>query len=137
MTHIFQPLHLTVNRYWKSFLRKNAQDCCSNKIRKEMEGTQALEIKVDIRISVLKPLHASWVTKFYDKTPNEIDIVLNGWKRFRITNDPVKVLLYFKKIINKWINRIFFNFTPLHFRYIFMFLFEITFSHVTTKKTLK
>ena len=30
-----------------------------------------------IPVSVLKPLHASWVTNLYDKMENEIDTVLN------------------------------------------------------------
>lgn len=62
MTYIFQPLDLTVNRSCKVFLRKIAQDWYSNEIRKEME--QAHDIKGDAHISLLKPLHASWVTKF-------------------------------------------------------------------------
>ena len=37
MTHIFQPLDLTVNRASKAFLRKSSQDWYSNEIRKEME----------------------------------------------------------------------------------------------------
>ena len=60
MTHIFQPLDLTVNRCSKAFLHKNAQDWYSNEIRKEME--------VDVCISVLKPLHASWVTTLKEET---------------------------------------------------------------------
>ena len=59
MTHIFQPLDLTVNRASKAFLRKLSQDWYSNEIRKQMEqGTHPHKIKVDVGISILKPLHA-------------------------------------------------------------------------------
>lgn len=93
MTHIFQPLDLTVNRASKAFLRKLSQDWYSNEIQKQMEkGTRAHEIKVDVRISILKPLHAAWVTKFYDKMQNETDIILNGWKRSGITDAVTKPL---------------------------------------------
>lgn len=86
MTHIFQPLDLTVNRSSKAFLRSHAQDWYSNEIRKQMEkGMAPHEIKVDVRISVLKPLHAAWVTKFYDHMRLNSDIVLNGWKQSGIT----------------------------------------------------
>jgi len=44
------------------------------------QGTRPHEIKVDVSISILIPLHAAWVTKFYDKMQNETDIILNGWK---------------------------------------------------------
>ena len=65
MTNIFKLMGLTVNRYCKAFIRKNTQDWYFNKNRKEMEnGTQAHENKEDVRISVLKPLHTSWVTTF-------------------------------------------------------------------------
>ena len=50
------------------------------------------EIKVDVRISILKPFHAAWVTKFYDKMQNETDIILNGWKRSGITDAVAKPL---------------------------------------------
>ena len=87
MTHISELLHLTVNRFCKVFLRKYAQDWYSNEIRKEMKKcTQAHEVKADVHISVLKPLHALWVTKFYEKMQNKTDIILNGWKQSGVTN---------------------------------------------------
>ena len=36
MTNVFQPLDLTVNRSWQSFLRNHSQDWYSNEIRKQM-----------------------------------------------------------------------------------------------------
>ena len=38
---------------------------------------QAYKIKVDFCISVLKPLHASWLAEFYCKTENETDRISN------------------------------------------------------------
>ena len=82
MTNVFQPVNLTVNRSCKSFLHKHSQDWYSNEIRKQMEkGLVSHEIKVDVCISVLKPLHASWITKFYDDMRANEQIVLNGWKK--------------------------------------------------------
>lgn len=105
---IFQSLHLTVDRCCKAFLRKNAQDWYSNEIRKEIDyGMQAHAIKVDVCISVLKPLRVSWVTKFYNKMPNVTYIILNGWKRPGIINaissetekdNPYEVQFYLKKL---------------------------------------
>ena len=71
MTNVVQPLDLAVNRSCKSFLRNHSQDWYSNEIRKQMEKRLAShEIKVDVRISVRKPLHASWIMKFYDHVLN-------------------------------------------------------------------
>ena len=87
MTNVFQPLDLTVNRSCKSFLRNHSHDWYSNEIRKQMEkGLASHEIKVDVRISVLKPLHASCITKFYDHMRTIEQIVLNGWKKYGISD---------------------------------------------------
>ena len=76
-------------------------------LKKTKKVTQAQEIKVDVHISVLKPLHASCVTKFYDKMQIETDIILSGWKQSGIANtvssknekkNPFKVQFYFEKL---------------------------------------
>ena len=61
----FQPLDLTVNKSSKDFLRQEAQSWYSQEIVKQMEaGKRPGEIKVDVRISVVKPLHAKWIVKY-------------------------------------------------------------------------
>ena len=50
------------------------------------KGLASHEIKVDVRISVLKPLYASWITKFYDHMRTNEQIVLNGWKKSGISD---------------------------------------------------
>ena len=39
--------------------------------------------KVDVRLSVIKPKHAIWVTSFFDKMQTERgrEIVVQGWER--------------------------------------------------------
>ena len=57
-TNYFQPLDLTVNKSSKDFLRDEAQTWYSNEIAKQMsEGKRTDQIKVDVRLSVVKPLH--------------------------------------------------------------------------------
>ena len=78
-TNIFQPLDLSVNKSSKSLLHKEAQSWHSLQIEKQMkEGKKAHEINVDMRISIMKPLHAKWVFSFYDYMKNHSDIVLAG-----------------------------------------------------------
>ena len=58
-TNYFQPLDLTVNKSSKDFLRQEARSWYSQEIVKQMEaGKRHDEIKVEVRISVVKPLHA-------------------------------------------------------------------------------
>ena len=81
-TNYFQPLDLTVNKSCKDFLRQEAQAWYSQEIVKQMEkGKQAHEIKVDVRISIVKPLHAKWIVKFYDYIRSKPELVKNGWKK--------------------------------------------------------
>ena len=66
-TNYFQPLDLTVNKSSKDFLRKEAQSWYSQEIFKQMEaGKHSDQIKVDVGVSVVKPLHAKWIVKYYD-----------------------------------------------------------------------
>ena len=84
-TKYFQPLDLSTNRSSKSHLRKSAQTWYSKQIQQQiLSGKLPHEIKVDTRISVIKPLHAKWVVQFYDYIRSHPDIVINGWKKSKI-----------------------------------------------------
>ena len=85
MTHVFQPLDRSVNRSCKSFLRREAYAWCTKQIEKPVkEGKQDHEIKVDTRISVIKPLHAKSVVQFYDYVRGNRDVVMSGWRKSKI-----------------------------------------------------
>ena len=58
-TNCFHRLDLNVSKSSKYFLRQNAKSWYSQEIVHQMEaGKQSDEIKVDVRVSVVKPLHA-------------------------------------------------------------------------------
>ena len=50
-------------------------------------GVDAHEIKVDTRISVLKPLHAVWIVDVYEKLQSERgrQLIVNGFSKAHIT----------------------------------------------------
>ena len=59
LTNEFQPLDLTVNRTCKSYLQKQTEEWLSNQVEAQIQnGIKPENVKVDMRISVLKPLHA-------------------------------------------------------------------------------
>ena len=67
MTHLFQPLDLTVNKVAKDFMKKRFSEWFSRQISIGLENGQELEdIQIDYRLSVLKPMHAKWLISFYD-----------------------------------------------------------------------
>jgi len=51
------------------------------------KGRKAHEIKVDVRLSIVKPLHSKWMVQFYDYVRSKLDLVINGWKTSGITDN--------------------------------------------------
>ena len=67
MTHFYQPLDLTVNGEAKCFMKDQFTMWYSPEIQKQMEATgNDDDIEVDPRLSVLKPLHATWLVSLYN-----------------------------------------------------------------------
>ena len=67
MTHIFQPLDLTVNGSAKSFMKKKFTEWYSSEITKALDNDVQLEdIEIKLRLSILKPLHAEWLVDLYN-----------------------------------------------------------------------
>ena len=90
-TNYFQPLDLTVNKSSIDFLRKEAQSWYSQEIFKQMEaGKRSDQIKVDVRVSVVKPLHAKWIVNYYDYARTKPQLIINGWKESGIINHLAK-----------------------------------------------
>ena len=86
MTHVFQPLDLTVNRSCKAHIRKSTHQCVTNEVQKQLEsGKQPENVKTDTKLSIVNPLHAKCVTSFYDSMQTNKSIVTKGWDRAGIT----------------------------------------------------
>ena len=67
MTHLFQPLDLTVNSSAKAFLKAKFTEWFSQKIEEGLsEGKDLEDIDIPLTLSVLKPSHASWVVDLYN-----------------------------------------------------------------------
>ena len=84
MTHFFQPLDLTVNGAAKSFAKKEFITYYSDQVQQQVEsGIDLEDVDVDLRLSVIKPLHAQWLVNMYNffTEPNGRKIVLKGWKK--------------------------------------------------------
>ena len=83
MTHLFQPLDLTVNGHCKAYMKSKFAEW----YRKQMEnalfqGKQVDEIDITFRLTTVKPLHAKWLMEFYNHITSEAGskIIINGWK---------------------------------------------------------
>ena len=81
----FEPLNLKVHRSRKSFLRDIARIWYAEQVQAQIsKGIASESVSVDLKISILKLIHAKWVTQYYDHIHTDEDIVKNGWCRFGI-----------------------------------------------------
>ena len=82
MTHFFQPLYLTVNGGPKRFMKDMFTTQYSAEVQKQMElGNSTDEIEVDLRLSVLKPLHATWLVTTWQAVWESGTLQKGGAKR--------------------------------------------------------
>ena len=67
MTHIFQPLDLTVNGSSKNFMKKQFITYYSAAVKQQIDSGKNLEdIEVDFKLTTVKPLHAQWLVNMYN-----------------------------------------------------------------------
>jgi len=89
MTHFFQPLDLTVNGSAKKLARKEFIKYYSSAVQQQLESEKSAEdIEVDLRLSIIKPLHAQWLVNIYNyftTASSGRDIILKGWKKAGIS----------------------------------------------------
>ena len=90
MTHLFQQLDLTVNGSTKAFLKAKFTEWFSQKTEEGLrEGKDLEDVDIPLTISVLKPLHASWLVDLYHYfTTTKGKVVIEngyGWEKTSIT----------------------------------------------------
>ena len=93
MTHIFQPLDLTVNGTFKTFMCKKFSAWYIRQILDALEnGCEVMDGKVDVKLIIMKPLHAKWLSEFYNyiNSSDGQELTRNGWLRAGIT-DTIKI----------------------------------------------
>ena len=84
LTHLLQPLDLTINGSFKKMEKAAFRDYFTNTITRELEidpEKDVTTIKVDLTLSTLKPIHAMVMTKIYQHFNKDgRETILNGWK---------------------------------------------------------
>ena len=83
MTHLFQPLDLTVNKHCKSFLKRLFSKWYSQQIKNQLSiGKKIEEADIKFTHTMIKPLHAQWLVEFYNEMTSESGstVIVNGWK---------------------------------------------------------
>ena len=86
MTHFFQPLDLTVNGEAKGFMKDKFTTWYSKEVQKQINpgnGDANGEVNVDLRLTALKLLHASWLMDLYNHLSSDIGRrnIAKGWEK--------------------------------------------------------
>lgn len=98
ITHPYQPLDLKVNGYVKKFSWKKFTEWYANQIIQQLdEGKKAYDIEVKLRLTMLKPIYAQWLTVLYNTmtSADGKNTVLERWKSAGITETIQKGLSNF------------------------------------------
>ena len=86
MTHFFQPLDLTVNGEAKRFMKDKFTTWYSEEVQKQINpgnGDANGEVNAHLRLTALKPLHASWLVDLYNHLSSDIGRghIAKGWEK--------------------------------------------------------
>ncbi|KAL9954832.1 hypothetical protein ACROYT_G042413 [Oculina patagonica] len=82
----YLPLDLTVNGQAKKFCKEKFTTWYSQEVQRQLDsGTSFEDIEVDLRMSVIKPLHAGWLVALYDYLTGAEGrrCIFKGWERNR------------------------------------------------------
>ena len=85
MTNLYQPLDAqdSVNGESKRFMKQKFTNWYSSEVLKEMDkGKEVDAIEIKLKLSVMKPLHATWLIDLYNHftLPEGQEICIKGWK---------------------------------------------------------
>ena len=97
LTYLFQPLNVQggPNGYVKRFMKKKFTLWYSDHVIRALdEGKDIKDVKISLKLSIVKPLHAKWLIEMYNHmTASEgRDVCLKGWKVAGILAAAVKGL---------------------------------------------
>ncbi len=78
---------LTVNDFLKKELRSCFSSWYARKVKEELEaGVDIQEMKIDLRISLLKPIHANWLMDVIFKLKMQEGLIKTGFDKAGITS---------------------------------------------------
>ena len=84
-TNLFQPLDISVNKS-ANFIAGKYQDWYAAKVQEQIrKGVNAHDIKINVKLSIVKPLHAKWIIEMYNHLRNSKEIIINGFRKAHIT----------------------------------------------------
>ena len=85
LTNKFQPLDLTINQKAKKYVSSKFNEWYAESLSKQlMNGKAPGDVKVSLKLSDLKPLHAKWIVEMYGYQKQEKESVVKGFEKVGI-----------------------------------------------------
>ena len=82
LTNKFQPLDLTINLKAKKYVSSKFNEWYAERVSKQlMNGKAPGDVKVSLRLSDLKPLHAKWIVEMYGYLKQQKESVVKGFEK--------------------------------------------------------
>lgn len=78
-TDRLQPLDISINKPVKEFLRKQFHDWYANLVCNQVQTTDKVK-PVDLRLTIMKPLGATWLIKLLDYLQLNPEFAINGFR---------------------------------------------------------
>ena len=79
-TDRLQPLDISINKPVKEFLRKQFHDWYANQVCNQMQTTDKVK-PVDLQLTIMKPLGATWLIKLLDYLQLNPEFAINGFRK--------------------------------------------------------
>ena len=75
-----------MNKSAKCFIAAKYQDWYAEKVLQQLnKDVVAHDVKVDVKLSIMKLLHAKWIIEMYHHLKRSKQIVISGFRKARIT----------------------------------------------------
>ena len=86
LTNKFQPLDISVSKATKSFISDKYNFWLTNEVPQQFRaGKTAGNVKVCLKLSVIKSLHAKWIVDLYNTLKDDKEMAINGFRSAGIT----------------------------------------------------
>ena len=83
VTHLFQPLDLTVNGHCKKIMKNKFVKWYMQQVDNALQvGAKLDDINIEFHLSVIKSLHTKWLTEYYNHISSEAGtkVIVNDFK---------------------------------------------------------
>ena len=84
--NLFQPLDISVNKSAKSSISDKYQEWYGSEVTSQLgKGIDLYNVKADVKLTTLKPIHARWIIDFYKHMQTSGSKVKAGFRKALIS----------------------------------------------------